>query len=606
MRSDTDTAGTQRRGAFTRLRAFEPATYREPLLAILREIDALIATSEPGMPLPAGEIDRVLRRHPKNGSGVFSRGELVAGFRALAADAAAESDIAALVAAVRMRPVRTQSGVAPVTVLTKPFPCPGTCVFCPNDVRMPKSYLAREPGCQRAVQNDFDPYLQTYNRLLAFDALGHAVGKVEIIVLGGTWSFYPEAYRLWFIKRCFDALNDLGQGVDRRAEVQRSDELPVAFDTAPASELTYNHRVSRSLVARHGAAGVDTREHATWDELARVQRDNEQSGCRNVGLVIETRPDRIDASETECLRRLGCTKVQIGYQSLSDEVLVQNRRGHDVAATRRAMKLLRAAGFKIHAHWMPNLLGSTPEADILDFKRIFDDADFRPDELKVYPCSLVESAELMEYYERGQWRAYTHDELLGVLSTVLTSTPRYCRLSRVIRDISSEDIVTGNRLSNFREVAEQSVARTGAQCSEIRSREIKHIGFAREHLALRATVYATAVGDEHFLEFVTAEDRVVAFLRLSLPNMSAPIAEIAESAMVRELHVYGGALALHARAPSRPQHQGLGRRLMEEAAARARHAGYGDLAVISAVGTRPYYRKLGFQDGALYQHLRNP
>jgi elongator complex protein 3 len=582
---------------------FDPERHQDPLLAILRELAPLLASDAPGA-LPNAALHRVLRKHPKDGRGLYSRSELIAGFRAFGAAADLTLDEARFVERVQLRPVRTQSGVTPVTVLSKPFPCPGTCVFCPNDVRMPKSYLSREPGCQRAEQNGFDPYLQTYNRLLAFRAIGHAQDKAELIVLGGTWSFYPEDYQRWFVLRCLQAMNDFGAARDRRAEVHAPidhRELRARVD-GREPDLSYNRELTRFLRVRQGESLLAAHEHAGWDLLREVQRENESSGCRNVGLALETRPDRIDEAEVVRLRRLGCTKVQIGYQSLSDAVLEQNKRGHDVAATRRAMRLLRAAGFKIHAHWMPNLLGSTPDADVEDFRRIFADEDFRPDELKIYPCSLIESAELMRFYEQGAWRPYDHDELLHVLTHAIAETPRYCRLSRIVRDISSEDIVTGNRLSNFREVAERALAARGQRAQDIRSREIKHGAYDPDALVLQDTCYATSHGDEHFLELVTPDDRVVAFLRLSLPRARSFIAEIAASAVIRELHVYGAALALGAQHATRPQHRGFGARLIARAKALATSAGFEDLAVISAIGTRAYYRKHGFRDGELYQH----
>jgi elongator complex protein 3 len=591
--------------AATRVQAarFDPERHRGPLLAILRELAPLLA-GDAHAALPNAALHRVLRKHPKDGRGLYSRSELIAGFRAFGSEAGLASDEARFVERIQLRPVRTQSGVTPVTVLSKPFPCPGTCVFCPNDVRMPKSYLSREPGCQRAEQNGFDPYLQTYNRLLAFRAIGHAHDKAELIVLGGTWSFYPEPYQRWFVLRCLQAMNDFGAGRDRRGEA----DAPLDHSALRARvdgrepDLSYNRELTRFLRVHRGESMLAAHERAGWDALSAAQRDNEGSACRNVGLSLETRPDRIDEAEVVRLRRLGCTKVQIGYQSLSDAVLARNKRGHDVAATRRAMRLLRAAGFKIHAHWMPNLLGSTPDADVEDFRRIFADEDFRPDELKIYPCSLIESAELMRFYADGQWRPYDHAELLHVLTHAIAETPRYCRLSRIVRDISSEDIVTGNRLSNFREVAERELAARGVRAQDIRSREIKHGAFDPGALALRDTRYATSRGDEHFLELLTPDDRVVAFLRLSLPRAPSFIAEIAQSAMIRELHVYGGALALGTQHATRPQHRGLGARLIARARELARSAGFADLAVISAIGTRGYYRKHGFGDGALYQH----
>jgi len=504
---------------------------------------------------------------------------------------------------VQLRPVRTQSGVTPLTVLSKPWPCPGRCVFCPNDVRMPKSYLADEPGAQRAAQSHFDPYLQTWGRLAAYRAIGHPVDKVELIVLGGTWSSYPEPYRIWFAKRCFDALSDFGAGIDARAAA-----APGVRDfgsLADPDRRGYNDTVSAHLRARQGGRLLEAGEQATWAALEAAHRRNESAACRAVGFAVETRPDHVTPTEVLHMRRLGCTKVQLGFQSLSDDVLSRNGRGHDVAATRRAMRRLRAAGFKVHAHWMPNLLGSTPQADLADFARLFDDADFRPDELKIYPCSLIETAELMDHYRRGEWRPYTHTELLDVVAGALARVPRWCRVTRVIRDISSDDIVAGNKLTNFRQIAEAEVARRGGRCADVRAREIRSGAVDEATLSLRTTGYATSIGEERFLEVVTPDDRLVGFLRLALPRHEAgedAPDELAGAAVVREVHVYGASLELGRAAGGRAQHRGLGRRLVEAAAEAARDAGYGRLAVISAVGTRPWYRRLGFADGALYQH----
>jgi elongator complex protein 3 len=583
---------------------FDPEEHRAALCAVIREIESAVLAGALAEPLPRAALHRILRRHPRHGRGLYSHSELIAGYRAFAGTEGFALDEPGFIARVQMRPVRTQSGVTPVTVLTKPYPCPGKCVFCPNDVRMPKSYLSVEPGCQRAEANGFDPYLQTYQRLLAFRSIGHPTDKAELIVLGGTFSYYPEPYRLWFIKRCFEAFNDFGAGRDGCA-VADTQRLSLAQQTARLDGRRlgagYNRVVARFLRRDAGAELLRDFEHASFDELAEVQRQNETARTRNVGLVLETRPDHIDEAEVECLRRLGCTKVQIGYQSLSDEILARNKRGHDVAATRRAMSLLRQAGFKILAHMMPNLLGATPDSDVEDIARAFDDPDFRPDELKVYPCSLIESAELMRHYEDGSFRPYARAELLHVLTELMLRTPRYCRLARVIRDISSGDIVAGNRLSNFREIAEQALRARGQRSVEIRSREIRHsrVGLGS---TLRTTAYATSVAEERFIEFVTDDDRILGFCRLSLPRAPSFMAEIASSALLREVHVYGASLSLGERHGEHAQHRGFGRRLIDEAARQAALAGHANLAVISAVGTRPYYRARGFHDGRLYQH----
>ncbi len=335
---------------------FSPEAHEAQIAAIVAELA--------DRALDDGALLALLRRHPKGRSDLFKKSELIRGVRHFAPKYGWDAD--RITTQLRMKPVRTQSGVAPVTVLTRPFPCPGKCIFCPNDVRMPKSYLSMEPGAQRATQNHFDPYAQTASRLLAFRVNGHRTDKVELILLGGTWSFYPEPYQIWFVERCFAAMNGFADEVPPSPDPRLSDFT----DVVPLG--TYNETMQRLQDDLHS-------EHGTWEELEEAHRINETAPSRCVGLVVETRPDYITEEEVLRIRRLGATKVQLGFQSLDDRVLELNQRGHDVAATRRAMKLLRAAGFKIHAHWMPNLYGSDPLRDREDFARIFADPDFRPD-----------------------------------------------------------------------------------------------------------------------------------------------------------------------------------------------------------------------------------
>jgi elongator complex protein 3 len=270
--------------------------------------------------------------------------------------------------------------------------------------------------------------------------------------------------------------------------------------------------------------------------------------------------------------------------------------------------LLRQAGFKIHAHWMPNLYGSSPEADIADYRRLFDDPDFRPDELKIYPCSLIESAELMDRYRAGEWRPYTHDELVGVLAACFRHTPEYCRLTRVIRDIPGTDIVTGNKLTNLRQLVEDEMAARGEHSRDIRAREVRAEQTDPAGLTLDEQSYATSTGTEIFLQFITPDSghkprQIAGFLRLSLPDTARPplTDELQGAAVIREVHVYGQALGIGEAAAGKAQHAGLGTRLIERAAEIAAAHRYARLAVISAVGTRGYYRKRGFADGDLYQ-----
>jgi len=499
---------------------------------------------------------------------------------------------------IKTKKIRTMSGVTPITVLTKPYPCPGKCIFCPSDIRMPKSYLSSEPGAQRAHDNKFDPYYQTYNRLVAYEKTGHPVSKIELIVLGGTWTSYPEAYQLWFIKRCFDALNDFKPETNSPYLVVKT-QLP--YDEKKLVNLTgtYNSIVGLSRNDKMLAG-----EDSTWEELFASHAKNVNALCKCTGLVIETRPDEITKDEVVRIRRLGATKVQIGIQSLNDKVLKINKRGHTVAKTAEAFTLLRETGFKIHAHWMPNLYGATPASDIKDFSKLFADKKFRPDELKIYPCSLVEGTELMGLHNSGDWKPYTEKELLHVFKNILPTVPRYCRVTRVVRDISGLDIVAGNRKTNFRQIAEAELEKDKTKLSEIRSREIKDKRVNREDLVYKETTYLTAGTKEYFLEFVTDEDKIAAFLRLSLPTRQAKISEIEDSAVLREIHVYGGSVVVGKGEVGRAQHVGLGKELIKKASDISRAAGFERLSVISSVGTRGYYSGIGFTQGALYQHLK--
>jgi len=583
-----------------RKHAFNVQEYKEDLVAILTKI-----IDDPE--ITHRKIDVILKQHPRDGKGVFSRNQLITGYRELANTNGLPPFEQRVIDKLKRKPTRTISGVTPVTILTKPFPCPGKCIFCPNDVRMPKSYLADEPGAQRAEMNAFDPYLQTYARLSALRNIGHNTEKIELIILGGTWSFYPEPYQIWFIKRTFDALHDFGKGIDNRAPIEAHYKHSLLnpehivqhkIDGRDLSE-NYNQTIERIYA---NEITENPQESATWDELFAAHQENETAKCRAVGLVIETRPDFLTEAEAIRLRRLGCTKIQIGIQSMNDEVLKRNRRGHRVQRSRDALRALRQMGFKIHAHWMPNLYGSDPDMDIEDFQRLFSDPDIQPDELKVYPCSLIESAELMQYYERGEWQPYEQDELLKVLVGAFQHTPEYCRLTRVIRDIPSTDIVVGNKKTNFREYVDRELAAQNLKSAEIRSREIRGQRITADDLFLDEIQYQTSIGTEIFIQYITSDRQIAGFLRLSLPNTDPLVEELQNTAMIREVHVYGIAVGIGKTRDGRAQHLGLGKKMIARAVELTSQAGYEKLAVISSVGTREYYRKRGFTDGDLYQH----
>ncbi|MBP7927867.1 radical SAM protein, partial [Patescibacteria group bacterium] len=345
------------------------------------------------------------------------------------------------------------------------------------------------------------------------------------------------------------------------------------------------------------------KEQATWDELFAAHAVNETAATRCIGLVIETRPDEINEEEVIRIRKLGATKVQIGIQSLNDSVLQKNKRGHTSKQTRYAINLLRRAGFKIHAHWMPNLYGSTPTEDMKDFDKLFSDLSIRPDELKVYPCSLIQSAELMRYYEDGLWKPYEESELLSVLVHVFKQTPRYCRLTRVIRDIPGTDIVVGNKKTNFRQLVEEHLVHEDIK--EIRGREIKDSKPDLEALKLTITKYPTKVSTEFFLEYVTDQDKLAAFLRLSLPKRLYKkkhfISDLVGAAIIREVHVYGSSLEINKKTEGVAQHIGLGAKLIDQAKQLSKKHRFSKIAVISSIGTKEYYKKHCFNQAGLFQ-----
>ena len=528
---------------------------------------------------------------------------------------------------VRMKPRRTASGVATITVITRPHTCSSNCIYCPCDLRMPKSYLANEPACQRAELTFFDPYVQVAARLQALHQMGHSTDKVELIVLGGTWSDYPESYQYWFIKELFRALNEWPNSPSHIQErlnwytsfgLQNSEEALSSFVAEQQAAVfddtaTYNQAFHKLYDTSQPHQNAWSQMQSTCDELVEQQHVNETAAARVVGLVIETRPDTITPDNLRMFRQLGCTKIQIGIQSTRQEILDANQRQMSVAQIKRAFSLIRLYGFKIHSHLMVNLLGAIPEADKQDFKTFVTDPGFLPDEIKLYPCALVSGTQLVQKYREGAWQPYAKDELVDVLVQDMLATPPYVRISRMIRDISATDILVGNKHTNLRQMVEQELAAEDVanRVQEIRFREINQQQVRAAELTLQDFVYTTAVSDEHFLQWVTADNKIAGFCRLSLPHwdkLTAGACDVTANellvqpgqAMIRELHVYGQALSLGSEGMS-AQHQGLGQKLLAKASSIAADAGYTSLNVISSIGTRAYYRAQGFTDAGLYQ-----
>jgi elongator complex protein 3 len=518
------------------------------------------------------------RRLSKGQSGLPATADLRRAYRRLTAERP-ELARPALDRLLQRRAVRSISGVAVVTALTKPYPCPGQCVYCPSEARMPKSYLSNEPAAMRALALEFDPWRQVTARLRTLADNGHPNDKIELIVKGGTWTCYPPRYQDWFIKRCFDAAN--------------------SFDRP----------------RRQAATSLTTAQHA-----------NERAGHRIVGLTLETRPDRVTPREAARLRRLGCTRIELGVQALDDGLLTACRRGHDVAMVAKATRLLKEAGFKVDYHLMPQLPESTPKRDRQWLDRVFTDPDFRPDMVKVYPCVVVKSAELYEWWRSGRYRPYSEARLIDLLLDFKQKIPEYCRLSRLVRDIPSTSVEAGNAMTNLRQVVQKRLANQGGRCRCLRCREIGRI--RQEYprawqwkTDIYDTEYAASGGIEHFLSVEDRRHRAVfAFCRLRLPRQKQGnkakgldkdtvqlhklLPGTARAAFIRELHTYGHLVPIGQRSIQASQHKGLGRKLMKRAETVARRAGFRRMAVIAGVGVRDYYRKLGYRRQGPYMIKR--
>jgi len=444
------------------------------------------------------------------------------------------------------RKVRSESGIANVTVLTKHYKCPGKCIFCPSEPDMPKSYLSNEPAMMRAILNDFDGYNQVKNRLKGLERTGHPTDKIEIIVAGGTFSYYPRVYQTNFIKQVYNALN----------EDKKSTSLEAAI------------------------------------------KKNETAKHRCVGLSLETRPDWITEDEIKRMRKLGATKVEIGIQTLDDKILDLNKRGHSVDQVRKAMKLLKDAGFKINAHMMPNLYGSSIKKDLEMFKMLFDDPDFRPDWLKIYPCVVTPYSELEKLYKAGKHKPYTDDEIIDLLIEMKKFIPEYVRVARLYRDIPAESILGGSKISNMRQIIHEKMANTGLKCKCIRCREIK--GLVPQKVELIERKYESSDGTEYFLSFEdTISDKLIAFLRLRIPSQTF-MRDLQGASVIRELHTYGVQIPIDQKGTTGVQHKGYGKKLLERAGEITLACGLSKMAVISGIGVREYYKKQEFKLGESY------
>ena len=457
--------------------------------------------------------------------------------------------------------IRSISGIVPLTLFTKGEACPFNCVYCPSEPNMPKSYLSDEPAVMRAIRNKFLPFAQIESRLIMFSLSNHSIDKVEIIIKGGTFSFLPRRYRTFFIKKIFEGCN--------------TDTL---------------------LMLKSGH-----KNHLSSPNLEHAQIQNETAPSRVIGINIETRPDYIDEKEIRYLRKLGVTQVELGVQTLSNEIYKTIKRGHTTDAVVQATRLLKDAGFKIGYHLMLNLPGSTPQSDQSMLHEAFGSGDFQPDHLKLYPTTVTKFSKLAEWYAQGKYKPYPLKELIKTIVTFKKSdVPPWVRIGRLTRDITTTMMNAQLFPPNLREVVQDEMEKQHVQCNCIRCREIQ-LEKPTLPITTRVITYDSAGGKEFFIEKIDATKKCLGFIRLRLhsflfdSSIKPLFTVLKDSAIIRELHVYGKAMEIGENNIKATQHKGLGEELLALAEKTAKKEGVMKMAIISGIGVRNYYRKFGYK-----------
>ena len=446
------------------------------------------------------------------------------------------------------KPVKTASGVAVIALMPKPFACPhGRCTYCPGGIEFnsPNSYTGKEPSTLNAIENEYDPKLQITTKIDKLIAYGHDPSKMELVVVGGTFLFMPKDYQENFIKSCYDALN-----------------------------------------------GFDSKN------LQEAKSNNEHAKIRNVGFTIETKPDYCKKEHVDWMLDYGVTRIEIGVQSLQERVYQIVNRGHNYADVTESFQISKDAGYKIVAHMMPGLPTVTPDEDISDFKKLFDDPQLRPDMLKIYPSLVLEKTPLYDDYKQGKYSPYSDEDLINVLTEMKKTVPKWVRIMRVMREIGPDEIIAGPKLGNLRQIVHENLAKQGTSCKCIRCREagLSRKNLDQQSLHLNRINYDSSGGNEAFLSYEDDDESIYGFLRLRNPSNLAHRKEVGnDSCIVRELHVYGKSLKIGEKEDNEIQHSGLGKKLMSEAERISKEEFDAKrLLVISAVGTREYYQKLGY------------
>ena len=480
---------------------------------------------------------------------------------------------------LKKKPTRTKSGVAIVAVMCHPHKCPhGRCLYCPESDIAPPSYTGEEPAALRGRMFEYHPYVQCFNRLAQLKKIGHPIDKVELIIMGGTFPSRDLCYQEWFVSQCLKAMTDFGLILDNNAEFE----------------------INKKLIREFEKDVVKTYPPNDYVLIEDIQLANENSKVRCVGMTFETRPDYCKKEHINRMLDFGVTRVELGVQTLSDKLYEKVKRGHTIADVIESNQLLRDSAIKVAMHMMPGLFVRQKE-DLKMFKQLFSDENFKPDMLKIYPCLVTKGSEIYDMWQEGIYRPYNDEEAVDLIVEIKKILPKWVRTMRIQRDIPSTLIEAGVQKSNLGELVYNKLDENHINCQCIRCREIGHKktneNYALEDFRLFKESYTACGGEETFISIEDKnEESIAGFLRFRIPSQNTFRPEITDkTALIRELHVYGNMIQIGDKNPSIGQHTGFGEKLLMEAENLAIDNDKDEIAIISGIGTRNYYRKFGYE-----------
>ena len=480
---------------------------------------------------------------------------------------------------LKKKPTRTKSGVAIVAVMCHPHKCPhGRCLYCPESDIAPPSYTGEEPAALRGRMFEYHPYVQCFNRLSQLKKIGHPIDKVELIIMGGTFPSRDLCYQEWFVSQCLKAMTDFGLILENNAEFE----------------------IDKPLIRGFEKDVLKTYPPTDYVLIDDVQLANENSKVRCVGMTFETRPDYCKKEHINRMLNFGVTRVELGVQTLSDELYDKVKRGHSISDVTESNQLLRDSAIKVAMHMMPGLFVNQKE-DLKMFKQLFSDDNFKPDMLKIYPCLVTKGSELYDMWKEGTYSPYTDEEAVDLIVEIKKILPKWVRTMRIQRDIPSTLIEAGVQKSNLGELVYNKLDENHIDCQCIRCREIGHKktkeNYTLDDFKLFKESYTACGGEETFISIEDKnEESIAGFLRFRIPSDKIFRPEITDkTALIRELHVYGNMIQIGDKNPSIGQHTGFGEKLLVEAENLAIDNGKNEIAIISGIGSRNYYRKFGYE-----------